>query len=173
MPRPTRKAKEKETAEPEAPKKRQAPTKKSKKVAAAAEKENEVSGQDQNQTAIDGSQQAMYALMRHAEHKESMHQRYVKEMQQLYTKVSTEGVPSSIRSIGNNPTSTFQMGHDAFLNSFIDVLKAVLEAEENNENANRALNFCAAFVSSFASELTHPLLPETFHWLLTVSIYCT
>ncbi|KAH8353986.1 hypothetical protein KR067_007681 [Drosophila pandora] len=145
MPRATRKAKEKETAEPAAPKKRQAPTKKSKKVAAAAEKENEVSGQDHNQTAIDGSQQAMYALMRHAEHKESMHQRYVKEMQQLYTK----------------------MGHDAFLISFIDVLKAVLEAEENNENANRALNFCAAFVSSFASELTHPLLPETFHWLLT------
>ncbi|KAH8279370.1 hypothetical protein KR026_008207 [Drosophila bipectinata] len=145
MPRATKKAKEKETAEPVAPKKRLAPSKKSKKTAATAEKENEVSGQDHTQAAIDGSQQAVYALMRHAEHKESMHQKYVKEMQQLYTR----------------------MGHEAFLATFIGVLKAVLEAEENNENGNRALNFCAAFVSSFASELTHPMLPETFHWLLT------
>lgn len=65
------------------------------------------------------------------------------------------------------------MGHQAFQAVFIDVLKAVLEAEEGNENGTMALNFCATFVTSFESERTHPVLAETIHWLLTVSVYCT
>ncbi|XP_033250681.1 condensin complex subunit 3-like [Drosophila miranda] len=59
------------------------------------------------------------------------------------------------------------MGHQEFLNTFINVLKTVLEAEESNENGNKALFFCAKFVTSFESEKTHPMMTETFHWLLT------
>ncbi|XP_017031434.1 condensin complex subunit 3 [Drosophila kikkawai] len=89
--------------------------------------------------------ETMYTIMRHAERKASLHKNYVKEMQQLYTK----------------------MGHQAFQKMFIDVLKAVLEAEEGNENATMALNFCATLVTSFESERTHPVLAATIHWLLT------
>jgi len=65
------------------------------------------------------------------------------------------------------------MGHESFRKAFINVLKAVLGAEEGNENANMALNFCATFVTSSDSDGTEPMLAETFHWLLTVSVYCT
>ncbi|KAH8389689.1 condensin complex subunit 3 [Drosophila serrata] len=89
--------------------------------------------------------EAMYTIMRHTERKASLHKNYVKEMQQLYTKA----------------------GHQAFQTTFINVLKAILEAEEGNENATMALNFCATLVTSFKSERTHPVLAETIHWLLT------
>ncbi|KAH8237445.1 hypothetical protein KR038_012149 [Drosophila bunnanda] len=89
--------------------------------------------------------EAMYTIMRHTERKASLHKNYVKEMQQLYTKA----------------------GHQAFQTAFIDVLKAILEAEEGNENATMALNFCATLVTSFKSERTHPVLAATIHWLLT------
>ncbi|KAH8285642.1 hypothetical protein KR054_011901 [Drosophila jambulina] len=94
---------------------------------------------------VTAAAEAMYAIMRHAERKASLHKNYVKEMQQLYTK----------------------MGHQAFQTTFIDVLKAVLEAEEGNENATMALNFCATLVTSFEAERTHPVLAGTIHWLLT------
>jgi len=57
--------------------------------------------------------------------------------------------------------------------TFIKMFKTVLEADENNEYANTALAFCAKFVTSFESERTHPILAETFSWLLSVCPYCT
>lgn len=57
--------------------------------------------------------------------------------------------------------------------TFIKMLKTVLEAEEGNEYGNTALTFCAKFVTSFESETTHPVLADTFAWLLSVSVYCT
>ncbi|XP_043642298.1 condensin complex subunit 3 [Drosophila teissieri] len=141
MARPKAKAGEKENPKPKATggRKRPAATKKSKKD---GEKENE----DQSvATTSDASAELMYAIMRQAELKESLHKRYSKEMQQLYAK----------------------MGHEPFRKAFINVLKAVLEAEEGNENANMALNFCATFVASSDSDGTEPMLGETFHWLLT------
>jgi len=65
------------------------------------------------------------------------------------------------------------MGHEHFQHVFINVLKAVLEAEEGNENATMALNFCATFVTTPTEDRTEPMLAETFRWLLTVSVYCT
>ncbi|KMY93398.1 condensin complex subunit 3 [Drosophila simulans] len=141
MAKPKAKAGEKEKPKTKAAggKKRPAATKKSKKD---GEKENE----DQSvATTSDASAELMYAIMRQAELKESLHKRYSKEMQQLYAK----------------------MGHESFRNAFINVLKAVLGAEEGNENANMALNFCATFVTSSDSDGTEPMLGDTFHWLLT------
>lgn len=57
--------------------------------------------------------------------------------------------------------------------TFIKMLKTVLEAEEGNEYGNTALTFCAKFVTSFESEKTHPVLADTFAWLLSVGAYCT
>lgn len=57
--------------------------------------------------------------------------------------------------------------------AFIKILKTVLEAEEGNEYGHTALKFCAKFVTSFESETTHPVLADTFEWLLSVSVYCT
>lgn len=53
------------------------------------------------------------------------------------------------------------------------MFKTILEADDSNEYGNTALAFCAKFVTSFESEKTHPLLAETFSWLLSVSVYCT
>ncbi|XP_017077993.1 condensin complex subunit 3 [Drosophila eugracilis] len=146
MARPKGKAgeKEKETAKPKATvgRKRQATTKN--KSNKDVEKENKEATSSNATTNPSSSPELMYSIMRQAELKESMHKRYVKEMQQLYTK----------------------MGHEPFRQAFINVLKAVLEAEEGNENANMALNFCATFVASPDSE-SEPMLGETFRWLLT------
>ncbi|XP_017125626.2 condensin complex subunit 3 isoform X1 [Drosophila elegans] len=112
------------------------------------EKENEdqgVADTSSAPTSASASTEAMYSIMRHAELKESLHKRFVKEMQQLYTK----------------------MGHNSFKQTFINVLKAVLEAEEGNENANTALNFCATFVSTPDETGSEPMLGDTFRWLLT------
>lgn len=58
--------------------------------------------------------------------------------------------------------------------TFINMLKTVLEAEEGNEYGNTALTFLAKFVTSFESEKTHPILADTFAWLLSVGgVYCT
>lgn len=67
----------------------------------------------------------------------------------------------------------FQLDHDAFMYTFIQMFKTILEADDSNEYGNTALAFCAKFVTSFESEKTHPLLAETFSWLLSVSVYCT
>jgi len=68
---------------------------------------------------------------------------------------------------------SLKLDHDAFMFTFIKMFKTVLEADENNEYGNTALAFCATFVTSFESEKTHPILAETFSWLLSVSAYCT
>ncbi|XP_060659779.1 LOW QUALITY PROTEIN: condensin complex subunit 3 [Drosophila nasuta] len=87
----------------------------------------------------------MYTILSNAQLNETFHKRYTKEMQQLYSKLD----------------------HDAFMLTFIKMLKTVLEADENNDYGNTALAFCATFVTSFESEKTHPILAETFSWLLT------
>ncbi|XP_022229837.2 condensin complex subunit 3 [Drosophila obscura] len=147
MPRPKAKAKAKPKA---AASKKKAATTTQNNNAVSAEKENEMEISDATSVSsreqFRGGAESMYAIMRHAELKESLHQRYEKELQQLYSK----------------------MGHQAFLSTFINVLKTVLEAEESNENGNMALSFCAKIVASFESEKTHPVLAETFHWLLTI-----
>ncbi|XP_062133815.1 condensin complex subunit 3 [Drosophila sulfurigaster albostrigata] len=90
-------------------------------------------------------QTAMYTILSNAQLNETFHKRYTKEMQQLYSKLD----------------------HDAFMITFIKMFKTVLEADENNDYGNTALAFCAKFVTSFESEKTHPILAETFSWLLT------
>ncbi|XP_034652174.1 condensin complex subunit 3 isoform X1 [Drosophila subobscura] len=149
MTRPKAKAKAKPKTKTAAASKKKAATTKNNNDA-SAEKENEMAiseaSPDPIREQFRGGAESMYTIMRHAELKEALHQRYEKELQQLYTK----------------------MGHQAFLDIFINVLKTVLEAEEANENGKMALSFCAKFVAGFESEKTHPMLAETFHWLLTI-----
>ncbi|XP_017001776.3 condensin complex subunit 3 [Drosophila takahashii] len=144
MARPKAKAAEKAKPKATGGRKRPVATKKSSKD---GEKENEDQAVATSSSAASSSSspEVMYSIMRQAELKESLHKRYVKEMQQLYTK----------------------MGHDHFQQAFINVLKAVLEAEEGNENATMALNFCATLVATPDADRTEPLLNETFRWLLT------
>ncbi|KAH8371869.1 hypothetical protein KR093_009194 [Drosophila rubida] len=87
----------------------------------------------------------MYTILSNAQLNMTFHARYTKEMQQLYSKLD----------------------HDAFMFTFIKMLKTVLEADEHNEYGNLAMSFCATFVTSFESEKTHPILAETFSWLLS------
>ncbi|KAH8299438.1 hypothetical protein KR044_001461, partial [Drosophila immigrans] len=87
----------------------------------------------------------MYTILSNAQLNETFHKRYTKEMKQLYSKLE----------------------HDAFMVTFISMFKTVLEADEHNEYGNTALEFCAKFVTSFESEKTHPILAETFSWLLS------
>lgn len=61
------------------------------------------------------------------------------------------------------------MDHDAFIFTFIKMVKTAMVAEETNEFAYTTLLFCAKFVSSFDGEETHPLLVDICRWLLTVS----
>ncbi|XP_037713244.1 condensin complex subunit 3 [Drosophila subpulchrella] len=144
MARPKGKAAEKATPKATVGRKPRGATKKSSKD---VEKENEDQGvaATTSSTSASTSPEVMYSIMRQTELKESMHKRYVKEMQQLYTR----------------------MGHENFQQAFINVLKAVLEAEEGNENATMALNFCATFVTTPTEDRTEPMLAETFRWLLT------
>lgn len=62
------------------------------------------------------------------------------------------------------------MDHDAFIFTFIKMIKTAMVAEETNEFAHTTLLFCAKFVSSFEGDETHPLLADICRWLLTVSI---
>ncbi|XP_030558597.1 condensin complex subunit 3 [Drosophila novamexicana] len=87
----------------------------------------------------------MYTILSNAQLNETFHKRYIKELKQLYSKLD----------------------HDAFMFTFIKMFKTVLEADEGNEYGNTALAFCAKFVTSFESEKTHPILAETFCWLLS------
>ncbi|KAH8277757.1 hypothetical protein KR018_005347, partial [Drosophila ironensis] len=118
-----------------------------KKNAEKEQKENEdvLARSDPPRPANAAALEAVYAIMRQAEVKEAMHQRFALEMHELYTK----------------------MGHEAFHGTFIEILKAVLEVEESNDNGTLALKFCATLVSSFESDQTHPMLADTFNWLLS------
>lgn len=62
------------------------------------------------------------------------------------------------------------MDHDAFMYTFIKMIKSAMVADENNEFAHTSLLFCAKFVGSFEGDETHPLLARTCEWLLTVSL---
>ncbi|ALC40799.1 Cap-G [Drosophila busckii] len=89
--------------------------------------------------------QAMYTILSNAQLNETFHKRYTKELKQLYSKLD----------------------HEAFMHTFIEMFKTVLAAEEGNEYGTTALAFCAKFVTSFEEETTHPILAETFRWLLS------
>lgn len=121
----------------------------------ATEKENveaqqevdEIAGTSNNNANRERAvgQGPMYTILSNAQLNETFHKRYTKELKQLYSKLD----------------------HDAFMFTFIKMFKTVLEADENNEYGNTALAFCATFVTSFESEKTHPILAETFSWLLS------
>ncbi|XP_055374016.1 condensin complex subunit 3 isoform X2 [Condylostylus longicornis] len=85
----------------------------------------------------------MYNIMSNVQLCETFHNKYIKEMQQLYKK----------------------MDHDAFMFTFIKMIKSAMEAEENNEYANTTLHFCAKYISSYQSDITHPVLLDTFKWI--------
>ncbi|KAL7738641.1 hypothetical protein ACLKA6_006932 [Drosophila palustris] len=115
----------------------------------ATEKENcELQTIDEVQPANNKNskgQGPMYTILSNVQLNETFHKRYIKELKQLYSKLD----------------------HDAFMFTFIKMFKTVLEADESNEYGNTALAFCAKFVTSFESERTHPMLAETFSWLLS------
>jgi len=92
MARPKGKAAEKAKPKATVGRKPRVATKKSSKD---VEKENEDQGVAA--TTSSTSPEVMYSIMRQTELKESLHKRYVKEMQQLYTKVS--GVSTAGRFI--------------------------------------------------------------------------
>ncbi|XP_033250692.1 uncharacterized protein LOC117189709 isoform X2 [Drosophila miranda] len=87
MPKPKAKAKPKSKAAAAAASKREA-TKNNNAV--SAEKENEMEISDPTSVPIReqcrGGAESMYTIMRHAELKESLHKRYEKELQQLYSR---------------------------------------------------------------------------------------
>lgn len=60
------------------------------------------------------------------------------------------------------------MGCDNFVLAFINILKQVMLADENHQYAKVALKFMAKFATSYDDESTHPVLVETFHWILNV-----
>jgi len=90
MARPKGKAAEKAKPKATVGRKPRVATKKSSKD---VEKENEDQGvaSTTSSTSSSTSPEVMYSIMRQTELKESLHKRYVKEMQQLYTKVSGVG----------------------------------------------------------------------------------
>ncbi|KAM7341580.1 chromosome associated protein G [Cochliomyia hominivorax] len=87
----------------------------------------------------------IYTIMSKVQLNETFHKKYIKELKQLYEK----------------------MDHDAFIFTFIKMIKTAMVAEETNEFAHTTLLFCAKFVSSFEVEETHPLLADICRWLLT------
>jgi len=116
----------------------------------------------------------MYTILSNAQLNETFHKRYTKELKQLYSKVCPyKCTYVNIVVCYLLFTFSLKLDHDAFMFTFIKMFKTVLEADENNEYGNTALAFCATFVTSFESEKTHPILAETFSWLLSVSAYCT
>ncbi|CAD7077192.1 unnamed protein product [Hermetia illucens] len=87
----------------------------------------------------------MYTIMSNAQLNETFHNKYIREMQQLYMK----------------------MDHDAFMFTLIKMLKCAMATEETNEYAQTTLAFCAKFVASYDGEDTHPILTATFKWLMS------
>ncbi|KAI8114901.1 hypothetical protein FF38_05342 [Lucilia cuprina] len=112
------------------------------------EKENE---EEQISNTSTANQVAMlsngpiYTIMSKVQLNETYHKKYIKELKQLYEK----------------------MDHDAFIFTFVKMIKTAMVAEETNEFAHTTLLFCAKFVSSFEGDETHPLLADICRWLLT------
>uniref|UniRef100_W8B3V5 Condensin complex subunit 3 n=1 Tax=Ceratitis capitata TaxID=7213 RepID=W8B3V5_CERCA len=87
----------------------------------------------------------MYTIMSNVQLNETSHKKYIKELKQLYAK----------------------MDHDAFMFTFIKMIKTAMLADEANEYAETTLLFCSKFVSSYDGDDTHPLLIDMCKWLLT------
>ncbi|XP_036332520.1 condensin complex subunit 3 [Rhagoletis pomonella] len=87
----------------------------------------------------------MYTIMSNVQLNETSHKKYIKELKQLYAK----------------------MDHDAFMFTFIKMIKTAMVADEGNEYAETTLLFCSKFVSSYDGDDTHPLLIDMSKWLLT------
>ena len=64
-----------------------------------------------------------------------------------------------------------QMDHDAFVFTFIKMLKSAMQMEENNEFAQTTMLFCAKVAIAFEGEQTHPLLMDTCDWVMTVMLF--
>ena len=63
------------------------------------------------------------------------------------------------------------MDHEAFMHTFINMIKAAMASEETNEFAHTTLLFCAKFFVSYTGDDTHLLLKEVFNWLTEVKIF--
>ncbi|XP_059225519.1 condensin complex subunit 3 [Stomoxys calcitrans] len=110
------------------------------------EKENEVEiMHTSTQSSPKMSNGPIYTIMSKIQLNETFHKKYIKELRQVYEK----------------------MDHDAFIYTFIKMIKSAMVADETNEFAHTTLLFCAKFVGSFEGEETHPLMADTCHWLLT------
>ncbi|XP_058983219.1 condensin complex subunit 3 isoform X2 [Musca domestica] len=115
-------------------------------LAAGEEKENELqstSTSTHNTSLINNG--PIYTIMSKIQLNETYHKKYIKELRQIYGK----------------------MDHDAFIYTFIKMIKSAMVADETNEFAHTTLLFCAKFVGSFEGDETHPLLADTCRWLLT------
>ncbi|XP_068146565.1 condensin complex subunit 3 [Drosophila tropicalis] len=86
----------------------------------------------------------MYKILERAQQTETYHNRYLKELKQLYQ----------------------AMDHNTFVCKFIEAIKSILEADDTNDHGTTAMSFCAKFVANFESEHTHPILADTLHWCL-------
>ncbi|XP_075166347.1 chromosome associated protein G [Haematobia irritans] len=87
----------------------------------------------------------IYTIMSKIQLNETYHKKYIKELRHIYE----------------------SMDHDAFIYTFINIIKSAMVAEEGNEFAQTTLLFCAKFVGSFEAEETHLLMADTCRWLLT------
>ncbi|XP_039954623.1 condensin complex subunit 3 [Bactrocera tryoni] len=111
-------------------------------VAASRQRGGGVSATANNSMMLHGP---MYTIMSNVQLNETSHKKYVKELKQLYAK----------------------MDHDAFMFTFIKMIKTAMVADEGNEYADTTLLFCSKFVSSYDGEDTHPVLIDMCKWLLT------
>ncbi|XP_011181583.2 condensin complex subunit 3 isoform X2 [Zeugodacus cucurbitae] len=111
-------------------------------VAASRQRGGAVSATASNSMMLHGP---MYTIMSNVQLNETSHKKYVKELKQLYAK----------------------MDHDAFMFTFIKMIKTAMVADEGNEYAETTLLFCSKFVSSYDGEDTHPVLIDMCKWLLT------
>ncbi|XP_014086147.2 condensin complex subunit 3 [Bactrocera oleae] len=111
-------------------------------VAASRQRGGGVSATASNSMMLHGP---MYTIMSNVQLNETSHKKYVKELKQLYAK----------------------MDHDAFMFTFIKMIKTAMVADEGNEYADTTLLFCSKFVSSYDGEDTHPVLIDMCKWLLT------
>ncbi|XP_055916686.1 condensin complex subunit 3 isoform X2 [Eupeodes corollae] len=110
------------------------------------ENESELAEVSRNSTATSVVQHGpMYSIMANVQLNETFHKKYIREMSLLYDK----------------------MDHDAFMFTFIKMVKSAMEGEETNEYAYTTLLFCAKFVASYDVDDTHPVLVDTCRWLLT------
>lgn len=121
------------------------------KVPVANEEKENANNQHGNAAAAAANKELMlntgpiYTIMSKVQLNETFHNKYIKELKQLYEK----------------------MNHDAFIFTFIKIIKTAMVADDTNEFAYTTLIFCAKFVSSFEGEETHPLLADICRWLLT------